>query len=403
MDLDSYYTRADEDSVLSVRSGHFTWKYGAFELKDVNWNVRKGQFVGIVGQVGSGKTTLLHAIVGELIKLGGQISLKNAEQGVSMVTQEPWIQHGTIRDNILFGRPYSAAKYRDVLEVCALNADLRLLNEGDQTHVGDNGVTLSGGQKARIALARAVYQDRDIYLMDDVFAAVDPQVAKQLVEGLLNGYLKNKTRILCTHQPVLLQSADWVLNLQDGRIVDQGLPSEILFQDADVDSTDENGDQVDFGKENLDDDERERAIGLSEEERCQGSVQLSVYASYWKAVGLYIAPAILAALVCMQTTRNVSDWWLAFWVTSNSSSNATIPPENTSPFRNIWLLYSSDVQEPASNGHLGYFLGIYGAVAGANTFFTFIRAFLFAYGGLQAARSIHQQLVEVILKVNNYF
>nr|QST14991.1 ABCC10 protein [Diaphanosoma celebensis] len=401
MDLNAYYSPSDEETVLAIRAGHFTWRDGAFELKDLNFSVRKGQFVGIVGQVGSGKTTLLHAIVGELIKLGGQISLKNAEQGVSMVTQEPWIQHGTIRDNILFGRPYNATKYRDVLEVCALNADLRLLSEGDQTHVGDNGVTLSGGQRARIALARAVYQDRDIYLMDDVLAAVDPQVAKQLVDGLLNGYLKNKTRILCTHQPLLLQPADWVLILQDGKIVKQGPPSEVLFQDSDLDSTDGTAEQIDSAKESADEDQRERAIGL-EEERCHGSVQLGVYASYCKAMGLYVAPAILAALICMQTTRNVSDWWLAYWVTSNTTA-AALPESTPSLFRSFLLLYASDVEPPVKDDRLSYYLGIYGAIAALNTLFTFLRAFFFAYGGLQAARSIHKQLVDVILQAKISF
>lgn len=138
------------------------------------------------------------------------------------MTQEPWIQHGTVRDNILFGRPYDANKYRAVLDCCALNADLRLMADGDQTQVGDNGVTLSGGQKVRIALARAVYQDKTIYLMDDILSAVDAQVARHLVDSLLVDHLKDRTRIVCTHHIHFLSSADWIVVLENGRIASQG-------------------------------------------------------------------------------------------------------------------------------------------------------------------------------------
>lgn len=138
------------------------------------------------------------------------------------MTQEPWIQHGTIRENILFGQPYDAGKYRAVLEKCALNADLRLMAEGDLTEVGDNGVTLSGGQKVRIALARAVYQDKPIYLMDDILSAVDSQVARHLVDTLLVDHLRNRTRILCTHHAHFLHAADWIFVFDEGRIVSEG-------------------------------------------------------------------------------------------------------------------------------------------------------------------------------------
>lgn len=166
MNYNEYFTsiqlvrEADENSVIFMKDAEFSWHTNeeGFRLTDLSVNIRKKQFVGVIGKVGSGKSSFLQAITGDLIKTKGTISISEPNEGVAIVTQDPWIQYGTIRDNILFGKPYDAAKYRVALEVCALNADLRVLPDGDQTEIGDNGVTLSGGQKARIALARAVYQ-----------------------------------------------------------------------------------------------------------------------------------------------------------------------------------------------------------------------------------------------------
>lgn len=154
----SFMREAKEDSVVVMKNAEFSWHADeeGFRLKDITVNIRKKQFVGVIGKVGSGKSSFLQAITGDLVKMRGAVSV--ADEGIAIVMQDPWIQHGTIRDNILFGKPYDSAKYRLVLDVCALNADLRGLPDGDQTEIGDNGVTLSGGQKARIALARAVYQ-----------------------------------------------------------------------------------------------------------------------------------------------------------------------------------------------------------------------------------------------------
>ena len=385
MDYQSYYDPVEPpgggDVDVLMDRAEFSWQPdGAdFRLGRLNLTVKRGQFVGVVGRVGSGKSSLLQAITGDLVRLGGRISVNNFQQGLAVVMQEPWIQHGTVRDNILFGRPYVAGKYRAVLDKCALSADLRNLVDGDQTEIGDNGVTLSGGQKARVALARAVYQDRQIYLMDDVLSAVDPKVARHLVDSLLVDYLRGKTRILCTHHAQYLHAADWIVVFEDGQLVSQGPPSELLPRLMDADMTDAGPPKK---TESTEDDEREAAVPL-EEERTTGRLKMDVYSTYWKAVGLYVSPAVLAALFLMQTSRNVSDYWLAHWVselqndTNSSSSSAGYDP--------------------------AYFLGVYGGIAAANTIATFIRAFLFAYGGLKAAKFMHGRLVDVILQAKMIF
>ena len=260
--------------------------------------------------------------------------------------------------------------------------------------MGDNGVTLSGGQKARVALARAVYQDKAIYLMDDVLSAVDTQVARHLVDSLLVDHLERKTRILCTHHSQLLQSADWIIVLHQGRVVSQGPPSKILFQMADDVVDHSSVSRAKSNKESTNDDERESVVPV-EEERNSGRVKLDVYSTYWKAVGIYVAPAILVSLLLMQSSKNVSDWWLAHWV-SQLQNGSNI---NGTRWSKLALTLPTH-QEPYDPS---YYLGIYGGLAAANTCFTFIRAFLFACGGLKAAQHMHSRLVDVILKAKMIF
>lgn len=139
------------------------------------------------------------------------------------MSQQPWIQRGTIRDNIVFGRTFDETRYKTVLKVCGLAEDILLLPAGDLTGVGEAGMTLSGGQKARVALARAVYQDKPVYLLDDILAAVDARVAKHIFQQCIMGFLKSKTRILCTHYEAYLVHADTVLYMEDGKVTMQGL------------------------------------------------------------------------------------------------------------------------------------------------------------------------------------
>ncbi|CAI8012847.1 Multidrug resistance-associated protein 7, partial [Geodia barretti] len=168
-------------------------------LTKVNLTVPRGKLVGVTGRVGSGKSSLLAAITAEMIRLQGQVFIDNLVDGFGLVTQEAWIQQATVKSNILFGREMKPAFYLQVVNACALQEDLRILPAGDETEVGENGVTLSGGQKTRLSLARAVYQDKSVYLLDDPLAAVDAYVARHLYTHCIMGLMGHKTRILCTH------------------------------------------------------------------------------------------------------------------------------------------------------------------------------------------------------------
>ncbi|KFV54269.1 Multidrug resistance-associated protein 7, partial [Gavia stellata] len=426
-------------TAMEMRCAAFSWapveeesarqplSTGTLQLHIENLSVRKGMLLGVVGKVGSGKSSLLAAITGELIKQGGRVYVCDLEQGFGLATQEPWIQYATVRENILFGREYDASLYEEVLEACALSEDLNILPAGDQTEVGENGVTLSGGQKARIALARAIYQEKELYLLDDPLAAVDADVANHLMRKCILGVLKHKTRILCTHRTEFLEKADALLLIDNGRIVKTGTPADILplmeafpkFKDMDKRRKDKAPDEQ--GEEEAVETAAEESTQNNnlihkEEEKKEGAVAFQVYKAYWLAVGSCLALSILFSLLLMQASRNISDWWLSHWISRISQiANTSVMVRSASPPSPELLLFSIvglvspvqalDTTPVPSNGSLdvNFYLIVYGSIAGANSLFTILRAFLFAYGTIRAATVIHNQLLQRALKATVTF
>lgn len=202
----------EKSSNLSLKLKNFTakWNENSTEntLSDLNLDVQKGKLIAIIGPVGAGKSSLLQAILGELPSTDGNVNINGK---LSYASQEPWVFAASVRQNILFGMEYDKYRYSNVIKACALEKDFQQFPYGDQTIVGDRGASLSGGQKARINLARAVYRKADIFLLDDPLSAVDTHVAKHLYEECIMRYLENKTRILVTHQIQHLQNADHII------------------------------------------------------------------------------------------------------------------------------------------------------------------------------------------------
>uniref|UniRef100_A0A668AYE5 Multidrug resistance-associated protein 4 n=1 Tax=Myripristis murdjan TaxID=586833 RepID=A0A668AYE5_9TELE len=201
-------------------------------LQNVSFTVRSEQLLAVIGPVGAGKSSLLSTILGELSQEKGVVKVKGE---LTYTSQQPWILPGTIRSNILFGKEFNPQKYDRVLRACALKRDMDLLPDGDLAVIGDRGANLSGGQKARVSLARAVYQDADIYLLDDPLSAVDAEVGRHLFEECICGLLKEKPRILVTHQLQYLKAADQIVVLKEGQMVALGTYSEL--QSSGVDFT----------------------------------------------------------------------------------------------------------------------------------------------------------------------
>ncbi|XP_031313703.1 multidrug resistance-associated protein 1 isoform X1 [Camelus dromedarius] len=216
------------DHAIGFTNASFSWdKTGIPVLKDLNIKIPEGALVAVVGQVGSGKSSVLSAILGEMEKLTGVVQRKGS---VAYVSQQAWIQNCILQENILFGSIMQKQFYERVLEACALLPDLEQLPNGDQTEIGERGVNISGGQKHRVSLARAVYSGADIYLLDDPLSAVDVHVGKQLFEKVIgsSGILKNKTRILVTHNLALLPQVDLIVVMESGRVAQMGTYQELL-------------------------------------------------------------------------------------------------------------------------------------------------------------------------------
>uniref|UniRef100_A0A673CJH5 ATP-binding cassette, sub-family C (CFTR/MRP), member 3 n=1 Tax=Sphaeramia orbicularis TaxID=375764 RepID=A0A673CJH5_9TELE len=217
---------------VTVVNGKFTWaKEDPPVLHNINVMVPQGSLLAVVGHVGCGKSSLISALLGEMEKLEGEVSIRGS---VAYVPQQAWIQNATLRDNILFGKPFNEQKYRCVLEACALTPDLEVLPGGDMTEIGEKGINLSGGQRQRVSLARALYSDAEVYLLDDPLSAVDAHVSKHIFDNLIGpeGALKGKTRILVTHGISFLPQVDNIMVLVEGRVSEMGSYQELLKQNG---------------------------------------------------------------------------------------------------------------------------------------------------------------------------
>ncbi|TMS35379.1 hypothetical protein L596_002794 [Steinernema carpocapsae] len=219
-------------AAVEIQNADFTWEHKEIAstkstIANANLSVSQKNLIAVVGRVGSGKSSLLCSLLGEMEKLRGMVGVHGR---LAYVPQQPWIQNLSLRDNITFGKKFNRHLYNRVIEACALKPDLEILPHGDKTEIGEKGINLSGGQKARVSLARAVYQNYDVYLLDDPLSAVDSHVGKHIFDKVIgpNGLLRNKTRILVTHGVTFLQDADQVVVMDDGKISEIGTYEELM-------------------------------------------------------------------------------------------------------------------------------------------------------------------------------
>ncbi|CAH2355328.1 bile pigment transporter 1 [[Candida] railenensis] len=226
----SYGYIEDGSQVIRVTNGTFLWLQSDKEhiaLKNINLEIKKGHLICLVGKVGSGKSTLIKGILGEIPLLEGT---SFAHGTIAYCSQNAWIINASVKDNILFGFKYDKSNYDRTIRVCELLVDIDSFPNGDQTLVGEKGISLSGGQKARISLARAIYSNSDIYILDDILSAVDRFVGAKLIQNVLGeqGILKDKTRILATNYIPMIHLADEIVLVEGGSIVERGLKGEAV-------------------------------------------------------------------------------------------------------------------------------------------------------------------------------
>lgn len=389
-------------------------------LADVNLEIPPGSMTMIVGSVGSGKSSLAAALIQNISKVSGEVEVKGS---IAYVAQGAWILNETVQNNIVFGKPFNRERYNRVLEVSQLKPDLKILPNGDQTEIGERGVTLSGGQKQRVSIARAVYADADIYIMDDPLSAVDSHVSSALFEKVLQGELRSKTRILVTNALQFLGNADQVVVMDQGRICEKGTYTDLMTSGLDFaklisahsaleDELEEKGTEPgsptkvagdkagrksEDGKRKSEDGRRRSEDGkrksedgakaadgkeeksgsnnlTGEEDRQEGSVGGEVWIGYAKAAGGAPVMAMLAFLYSSdQGTRAFMDNWLAWW--------------SDDYFDKDYVFY----------------LGLWAIFGLVNCIAVFSRSLMFCLSFKNAAARLHQNMLNNVMRLPMHF
>ncbi|KAF9205221.1 hypothetical protein BGZ49_004325 [Haplosporangium sp. Z 27] len=350
---------AEDTETTALLSGGGNNKTSEPTLFDINVSVARSSLTAVVGRVGQGKSSLLSALIGDMYKRHGTIKIFGS---IAYIPQQAWIINATLRENIVFGKPFNQQKYDRILFACGLLPDIEILAAGDQTEIGERGINLSGGQKQRVSLARAAYQDSDIYLFDDPLSAVDAHVDQHLWQNLIgpNGLLNKKTRMIVTHGIHHLEQVDDILMVKNGRISEAGNYSELMkakkafYQlikefsvtyksktksakgtagaiatatsvvvDSSVSSS--------AGSTVSGDDEEEEADtkavveevkaketgngGLIEEEQVKdGIVQWKIFANYCKAMSYYYFVITISLFIVWETIQLSIPLWLEHWI-----------------------------------------------------------------------------------------
>ncbi|XP_042225839.1 multidrug resistance-associated protein 5-like isoform X2 [Homarus americanus] len=298
-------------------------------LFNINLSVERGKLIGVCGSIGSGKSSLISAICGDMKTQGGSVQVNGQ---LALVTQQAWIYNDTFLENILVGQMFDPEKYKKTLYVCSLESDIELLANGEMTEIGERGINLSGGQKQRVNLGRAVYSDRDIYLMDDPLSAVDTKVAKHIFNYCIKEALADKTIIFVTHAPHFLEKCDEIILMQEGKIAERGTHAELIarkgeyFDMIGFDSTpdrDKAEEKLEANEEQesekKDNDNKENTVGngklITEETRGTGTVSNKVYLTFIKVSGGWcITNIIIFAIIVFTLTRMFNAVWLQYWL-----------------------------------------------------------------------------------------
>ncbi|XP_017777137.1 PREDICTED: probable multidrug resistance-associated protein lethal(2)03659 [Nicrophorus vespilloides] len=299
---------SDPKIKLTGVSAKWSEESGKNHLSNISLEISKPQLFSVIGAVGSGKTSLLNVILQELPILSGKLEVSGT---VSYCSQDCWLFSGSVRQNIIFSTKYEETRYREVCRVCALESDFNLLPFGDKTLVGEKGKSLSGGQKARINLARCVYKKADIYLLDDPLSAVDPNVGKQIFNECIKRFLRDKICVLVTHQIQYLKGDGRILLLREGLSQSIGTYEELdLDEPEEIEVHNEILESIKLN-EFIDDDQV-----LQEENRGKGGIECSTYISYFKSGGNYLtATVLILVFICTQAIANFNDFYISLWVT----------------------------------------------------------------------------------------
>ncbi|CAF3680029.1 unnamed protein product [Rotaria sordida] len=392
-------------------------KNGKFSLKNMVFDAYPGDLICIIGPVGSGKSSLLQTLTGEITYFEGKVRLYGS---FCYVPQESWIFSSTVKNNILFGKKYNYKLFQRVVHATALDIDFVQLPHGENTLVGDQGVMLSGGQKARVNMARALYHDADIYLLDDPLSAVDTKVSKHLFDKSIKYYLRDKICILVTHQIQFLQDATKIIVLDNGEIVQMGTYEELLVSSSsfaqlleDINQHEQQQQQqqpasllnqqsmigsINSEKDNVEEEDI-NSLPKNAETKQKGTVKVNVYVSYLRA-GIGVILGFLLIIIIFLTLQAItiySNWWLAAWSNDEShhhnqnSTNCMVIQDK----KNDRIYQMNDIEWNKYRNRRFY---IFCVLVSILCFLIFLRTIVCQLICLNAGRVLHNKMFKRIIR-----
>ncbi|EDW58559.1 ATP-binding cassette sub-family C member 4 [Drosophila virilis] len=396
-------------------------------------DIQDQTLTAVVGPVGAGKSSFLNVLLGEVGIDQGEALVHGK---ISYAAQEPWVFEGTIRDNIVFVEDYNERRYKKVIKACALERDMELLPRGDLTVVGERGVSLSGGQKARVNLARAVYRKADIYLLDDPLSAVDTHVGKHIFEKCIRDFLSNKIRILVTHQLQYLFDVEHLLLMSSGKVVAQGSYQELQrsrqFQFLEQ-THDESGIDTHSVSSHMSRSDSEKSMEhhqhnpllrpdetveeLNQEQQSVGAVKFSVYASYFKALeSTFLLGLIVVLFICARVMLTGVDYFLSRWViweekiALNGSTvalpaavNATLDLSTEAPVNDTVNTATPTSFESVEDDVRQQLVLFYAVILAATLIVYLMRTFGYFRMCLRISLRLHDRLFRGITRASMYF
>ncbi|KIY73590.1 P-loop containing nucleoside triphosphate hydrolase protein [Cylindrobasidium torrendii FP15055 ss-10] len=403
---------------IGFKGASFKWDHAkdpsGYTLGPLDFTFPKGKLTLISGPTGSGKSALLAALLGEMHCTEGNVLVNKAQHQVAYCGQNPWLENATIRDNVIFGSIYGfdRNRYDAVLEACALVKDLELFDAGDMTEIGEKGITLSGGQRARIALARAIYSEAKCILLDDPLAAVDMHTAQHLVDNCLSGKLiRGRTVILVTHHIGLcLNITSHLIELSAGRVIQQGSVEELRargvlqkvietedepFVDTHEQETPRDENEADLVA-NADQNKTDKGKLIKAETRAEGRVSFRTYLTYIRAAGslCWILTFLLMLLIRIINISNqvfLSAWGEAYQAADHFDYRivyASVAPRIHYPWENF----------PPPTANVRPWLLVYLSISLAGAFSVLMYISLGYYASLQASRSLFLALLRRITR-----
>ncbi|KAG0500429.1 hypothetical protein HPP92_000501 [Vanilla planifolia] len=387
---------------VEVRDGDFSWDTNSVPstLRSINLEIERGDKIAVCGAVGAGKSSLLYALLGEIPKISGSV---NVYGSIAYVSQTSWIQSGTLRENILYGKPMNKISYQSAIRCCALDKDIANFDHGDLTEIGQRGLNMSGGQKQRIQLARAVYNDADIYILDDPFSAVDAHTASILFHDCIMTALQNKTVILVTHQVEFLPRTDSILVMEGGKIVQAGSYEQLLKSGTSFEQL-VNAHQSSFTT--LNSSVKENKTKPSSEEHLKDA--MSKYTEQNSEGEITIKGKPEMQLTEEEDTEMGNAGWKPYKEYIQVSKGSILLVQMVL-FQSLFIILQSLsnywLAVACQNHHIGngILVGVYSAMSCLGCAFMFVRSLLTAHLGLRASKEFFSSFMDSVFKASMAF